>query len=69
MDDVVDIKSYSIRDIEALLKDGTFWKLDPLPLNKQRIVSMIRSPRAGQKSPTRGRTVSIISASMMQKSA
>ena len=36
-------------DIEGLLYDKDFWKLDPLPITKQRIVSKIRNPRAGKE--------------------
>lgn len=48
MDSAVEIKSYAVRDIKALLNDQTFWELDPLPVNKQRLVSMIRNPRAAE---------------------
>ena len=44
----VDIKSYTLGDLEGLLSDKNFWELDPLPINKQRIVSKIRNPRASR---------------------
>ena len=43
-----EIKHYTISDLEALLKDSDFWKLDPLPISKQRIISQIRNPRANK---------------------
>lgn len=46
MDSSIEIKAYTVRDLEALLRDKTFWELDLLPINKQRIISKIRNPRA-----------------------
>ena len=48
MNNSVDIKSYTIGDIEGLLSDHKFWELDPLPITKHRIVSQMRNPRASK---------------------
>ena len=48
MNNSVDIKSYTIGDIEGLLPDYKFWELDPLPITKHRIVSQIRNTRASK---------------------
>jgi hypothetical protein len=49
MDPSIVIKTYTIADLEALLSDQNFWKLDPLPITKQRIVSQMRNPRASKE--------------------
>jgi hypothetical protein len=44
----VDIKAFTVGEIEGLLSDKNFWELDPLPITKQRIISKMRNPRASK---------------------
>jgi len=40
------VKSFTVDDLKDLLEDPAFWQSDPLPITKQKAISLIHNPRA-----------------------